>query len=61
MSQCFPGLPADRQEMENMTHTTEMPWWDELDQQLAGGISVNHNWSIRFGPVDLFCKFGLVS
>ena len=31
------GPVLNRQEMENATHTTEMPWWDELDQQMAGG------------------------
>ena len=33
------GRLANRQEMENSTHTTEMPWWAELDQQMASGSS----------------------
>ena len=26
--------------MENATHTAEIPWWAELDQQMAGGENI---------------------
>ena len=35
----YTGHMQNRQEDENATHShsTEMPWWAELDQQQAGG------------------------
>ena len=31
------GAILNRQELETASHTPEMPWWAELEQQMAGG------------------------
>ena len=42
------GRLANRQEMENSTHTTEMPWWAELDQQMASGSSFRIHFFVSY-------------